>query len=157
MSLNSLMVSILEKHVEWDKDAEKFGFVQVPGRILKSAFDKLKRPQIVAIADLHARLTQELVNFWFKDMSMENLIKFFQLNNKYSGLYQHEELNTSRTVTFILKHRLGKHWSEYLEAVASSGFKDILDSPPETEIFEDSISIKIPIQKENTTSSNGKV
>ena len=148
VSVNSLIVSILAKYAEWDRFAQKFGFVSIPDRILKSAFYELEKPQIIRIAESHVDLARELVDFWFKRITTENLVNFFQLNHKYSGLFQHEQIKDLHAVTFILKHNLGRNWSEYVKASAEKTLTSILGSPPKTEIFEGSIRIKIPLREE---------
>jgi hypothetical protein len=72
-------------------------------------------------------------------------MRFSELTNKYSGLYRYEEVRDRQSVMIVLKHNLGRRWSEFIKTSAENSFRGIIDPPLKIQIFEDSIALRIPI------------
>ncbi|MCL4517651.1 MAG: hypothetical protein M1587_00465, partial [Thaumarchaeota archaeon] len=89
-SLNSFIVSLLEKFNEWDRLADKFGVINITEDALMSILEKLNEDQIVKIAkDCGASIPKAMMEFWFSRVSYETFLKYLSLRSAYQNFVKH--------------------------------------------------------------------
>lgn len=71
MSVNSLMTAIITKYTEWDRHAEKFGFVSLTRDGLRLILEAVDDNKLSQIGKLHGKSTnREFMMFWFKKINI---------------------------------------------------------------------------------------
>jgi hypothetical protein len=66
------------------------------------------------------------------------------MESQHSNWYQFQRQNINGKITILLRHRLGKKWSIYLNAYYNALFKKLIDVPIKFEIGENSLAIILP-------------
>ena len=76
MSVNSLITTMITKYAEWDRYAEKFGFVSLTYDSLKLILETSDDNKITQIGkDLSERTIREFLMFWFKRIDIESFLE----------------------------------------------------------------------------------
>jgi hypothetical protein len=144
MTMNSYVVSILERYEEWDKLAEKFHFVGFPMELVREQFSAIGDPtalrQIARAAG--AKLPKELMLFWFKEVTLESFLKYLALQSKFQKYADYEIAHRSGKIIIIAKHQLGPNWSIWLESYLGEAIKSILGVVPHVESGDNSVKFE---------------
>ena len=116
LSPNALVSMILARFVEWDRFANRFHLISVTTELHKGLLDGIDDEKLEYLADKSGSHTpKEAMVFWFKEISVENLVRFLNDSCKYSGYgeFEHQEKQGRNTLT--IRHDLGEKWSLYLK------------------------------------------
>jgi hypothetical protein len=134
-SVNGLVSSALTKFAEWDRYAERFGFVTLPNQILRKLVS-IANQDIIADAalELGPELLKSEVMFRYKEATIEKFLEWLSLITKYSGLHKTEIAKINGDHIIVLKHELGQNWSIFLSNYFASAFKEALGMTPDIEI-----------------------
>jgi len=145
ISVNGLVTSILTKFAEWDRYAERFGFVTLPVQILRRLVAVANETTIVQVAkELGPELLGSEVTFWYKQATLGSFLEWFSTFTKYSGLHKTEITRIDGDYAIVLKHELGRNWSIFLKHYSESAFKARLGITPETEIDQFQVLLRLP-------------
>jgi len=145
ISVNGLVTSILTKFAEWDRYAERFGFVTIPNQILKKLVTVADESTIAQVAsELGPELLGSEVTFWYKQATLESFIEWFSTFTRYSGLHKTEITRTDGEYVIVLKHELDRNWSIFLKYYFDTAFKARLGITLETEIDQYQVLPRLP-------------
>lgn len=122
-TVSSLVQGVLSSYFEWDEKAKRFGFVQIPTRLLRRTFDKLTLDSIKQLASLNLQLTRELTMFWYGRYDAATVIQLGQLFSQYSGIYK--SAYDLKGGTAVGRHELGSNWSRFNDLTAQRISKDL--------------------------------
>ena len=130
VSVNTLIGSIFTKYSEWDRFADKLGFVSSSPYLLREAMAMLTEDQVGKLGTaLGERLPGELARFWFKNVSHETLIGMISLYCTYGGVGEYELETNGIDYTVVVHHSLGKNWSLYLKHLMAAAFQPLAITP----------------------------
>jgi hypothetical protein len=145
MSVNSLVVTILEKFDKWDKTADKFGFVAIPREGLRDVITLVDIPTIRMVGKAGgSRFPREMMLFWFKEVNLEIFLRYIQLQSDYLCYAKYEVVRRPSTIELIAKHDLGENWSIWLEAYVSEAIRTNLRVTPLSEANKDTVKFAFP-------------
>src|SRR5579863_1642813 len=76
ITMNSFVVSILERYEEWDRLAEKFQFVGFPTQMVRDQYSSIKDHSALErdARIFGAKVPREMMLFWFKEVSLESFL-----------------------------------------------------------------------------------
>jgi hypothetical protein len=119
MSTNSLITSIVTRYAEWDRYAEKIGFISLPREVIKLVIDSIEDEKISRLAEgFGSRHAEEYMMFWLKkvgsQLQEDELLDQLALFCRYAGLANCEIVSEERDHITILHHELGRKWSLFL-------------------------------------------
>ncbi len=146
VTVNALISSILTKYAEWDRYADRFGFVTVPRdgfRTLLAAVDEKKL--IETGFDLRiAKRWREMSLLWFKRVNLDSYLRYLSLQMRYGRLADYEMQTGADGDTISLHHDLGANFSLLL----SRGIEQVLESipniSPQLSVEENALAIHFP-------------
>jgi len=142
LTVNGLINRIMTKYSEWDRHAERFGFVSFARQTFKSILEEVDDCKIEQIAFNAANTTLKAVTlFWFKELTAETLVKTISNYAKYSGLAASEIKVEGVQCTMTFRHDLGRKYSIYLKTVINQFFKTGLGVVPRTEVTYDTLLV----------------
>ena len=144
LSTNFLVNKALRRYVEWEAEAEHFGFVSVPNSIVGKTFDYLTEEQARDFGGWAGKnKIPEIVSFWFKKLDIENSLKTLDLmGTQYGRAFRFEYSFDGKTYTLILKHDMGPKASAFYSELVKSLF-DMQGLRAETMETEDQIVSKV--------------
>ncbi|MGH9918176.1 MAG: hypothetical protein ACRD6W_04805 [Nitrososphaerales archaeon] len=148
VSVNALVSSVLEKYDEWDRMAEKFGFIQIPSDLFKLFLSSLDAEKLIEVAKEAGRtLPKECILFWFKEVSYDNFVRYLGLQSEFQFQNQllHHEVTTSRgKVTIVLHHLFGESGSIWFLNYLSEAIRTNLGITPTADKTSNSVRLEFP-------------
>jgi hypothetical protein len=148
VSVNSLVSSVLEKYDEWDRMADKFGFVQIPSDLFKLFLSTLDVEKLSEVAKEAGRtFPKEAVLFWFKEVNYPNLVRYLELQSEFQFQNQllHHEVTTSKgKVTIVLHHLFGERGSIWFLNYLSEAIRTNLGVTPTADKTSNSVRLEFP-------------
>jgi len=140
VSVNSLISTMMTKYAEWDRFAEKFGYVTLTTEAFRTILEITDEKKLSELAKvMGARLPREVMLFWFKKTDLEAFLSYVALYGKYSGLFEYELEKEGDRITITAHHELGEKWSTFLKIFIGEAMKDTLGIIPEFEVSKSSI------------------
>jgi hypothetical protein len=147
MTLSALISSILTRHVEWDRYAERFGFVTIANDSFARLVGSIEDDKIVKIAqELGANVPRELAMFWFKKSNLDKLLELISLFGKYSGTQKCEIERDGGNFTLVLRHNLGEKWSLFLKNFIDEAIKAVTGTLPQCELVSQAVFFSFLVQ-----------
>jgi hypothetical protein len=133
-SVNSLLTSIITKYVEWDRFAERFGFVSTTRQGFKSIFDLFTDDALV----LHGKVmgssnAPDITRYWFGKLNLGTFYLFLDLFSKYSGLFHFERQSSGRIHSINFHHELGPRYNVVLVNYVDQAIRNIVGVIPKFE------------------------
>ncbi len=143
LSTNALISSIITKYAEWDRYAEKFGFISLTKDGFRAIIEVAEKDKIIKIAEeLGDRIVKEIMLFWFKKMNVETFLASLSLFCRYAGISEYELETEGRDYTLTFHHDLGEKWSNFLAHLLVQGIKSTLGIIPKFDLSKSSVIIR---------------
>ena len=142
VSVNSLLTALITKYAEWDRFAERFGYVSIGRQGFKRMIDMLSDEALVAHGkDVGGRNAPEITRFWFGRLNLETFFSFLKVHSKYSGIYQYEVASNGRSHTITFHHELGPRYSVVLTNYFDQAIRNIVGVAPKVETGENQCTV----------------
>lgn len=143
LSVNTLVVGILRKHVEWDRNAERFGCVSMTTQEYNELLSSVDEKRVREIAGHAGRnVFREGVLFWFGEFTLQNALQYIRLRCRYGRMADCELSHGGDTVTLSLHHTYCANHSLYLAEYLHGALEELV-SDPEIRYAHHSLAIKI--------------
>ncbi|HJT48296.1 MAG TPA: hypothetical protein VJ729_08930 [Nitrososphaeraceae archaeon] len=142
VSENALISSVLTKYIQWDRFAEKFGRVSLPGEALKAIIEATEPDKLrTAAEEFTASVPKDYLMFHYRKLDVDTCLLHLSFLSRYAGMFKYElqkEHESNYTVT--IHHKFGEKWSYWLEESISVGlFKNVLGLLPKTHLSKNSV------------------
>jgi len=125
ISQNVLVKQILEKHVQWDRYADKIGMIPVPKNILDELGKEMSGEDIDSIIKVILPMIKESVLFMKGKYDLKRCIETLEDYMKASGMRSDHRLE-GNLHHFIIQHELGIKWSLLTEKLFKEIFHEFL-------------------------------
>ncbi len=148
-SVNALINSIFTKYEEWDRYAERFGYVSIGKELLESILLAAGEEKLAKIGDdLGGQLIRQFIMFWFKRVNLETFLAYVSLVCRYGGIAKYEMETTGREYTVTTIHELGLPWSHFLKHFIDQGLKANLGIAAQFDVSKNSViaRFKAPVR-----------
>jgi hypothetical protein len=142
VSENALISSILAKYIEWDRYAEKFGRVSLPGEALKAIIEATEPDKLRSAAEeFTASVPKDYIMFHYRKLDIEACLSHLSFLSRYAGMFKYEvQTEQARNYTVMVHHKFGEKWSYWLKESISVGlFKNVLGIVPKTNLSKNSV------------------
>jgi hypothetical protein len=144
MSVNALVSQILTKYVEWDRFADRFGFVTITREGYRSMHDLIPDADLERVAQqAGGAYPKETALFFFKHLGLDVFLKYLELTCRYARWAEFELTRGSASITVVLRHSLGPKYSRFLGAYLRSAAKELARVPVRTEIHPGSVVLHL--------------
>ena len=124
-SQNVLVKQILEKHVQWDRYADKIGMIPVPKNILGELGKEMSGEDIDSIIKAILPMIKESVLFMKGKYDLKRCIETLEDYMKASGMRSDHRLE-GNLHHFVIQHELGIKWSLLTEKLFKEIFHEFL-------------------------------
>ena len=113
ISINSLINSIIKRHLLWDRFAEEMGLVPLTKRTLKKIFRTMDEASIQKIArDVGGTVPQELIYLSYDKFDFANLMKVIELSDSRFGKVKYNIDNSTHSINIL--HGVSVNFSKFL-------------------------------------------
>jgi hypothetical protein len=113
ISINSLINSIIKKHLLWGRFAEEMGMIYLTKRTLKKIFRAMDEDEIKKIAkDVGGTVPQELIYLSYDKFDFPNLMKMIQISDSRFGKTNYNVNDTKHSINIL--HGVCENFSMFL-------------------------------------------
>jgi hypothetical protein len=147
ISVNALVGIILRTYVEFTRYLSKIDMVVVNRELLTSLIDLLSEEELYKMgAKLGQTMLADTVMFWKKETTEKAVMEYIEkMVCRYGRLGTYDERRMpGGQMAIVLRHRLGKNGSRFLEGYLYEGLKHTLGVDATFEITESSVKLEIP-------------
>jgi hypothetical protein len=146
LGYNALITSVLTKYLEWDRFAEKFGYVQFSVEIFQQLLDWVDEKMIQNIATQFGGAVKEAVLFYYKRVTLDTLLDFLIMGLKYCylGQVQYDTKIEDGIQSLTIRHHFGENWSKIVGLEAREAFKSALSMQVDCEVSKNHVLVSFP-------------
>lgn len=147
---NALIVSILNKYVEWDSIVSDFGYLSVPPEMISTLIASLDKETISSVAKLVSKKVASSLPLWYGKADLESVLKYMDTSVKHTGarlphrIERHD--NIIRIISYQPFDEKGAAWSR---AFITGLIESALGYPPK--IIEHADSVETIIEAKDAT------
>jgi len=124
----------------------------LPCEFVREFLDELLEDKIIKMGkNLGSYVPKHSLFLNGKTPTIDNVLEKMKTKSQNSKWYQFNSQTTNGKLKLLLRHKLGKNWSTYLNSYYQTLFKQLLKTTIKLEIGEDSIVITI---SKNSTEEN---
>ncbi len=147
ISVNSLVSSILERHDEWGKQAERFGFVHISRDLFGQFLDAIDDDDLALMAREFGRsMSTDLIVFWFKEVSLESVLRYLSLLSEYQKLFTLDLTELHGSYVIIAHHAFGEKGSVWFLNFLREAVETNLGVTTSAKHTKTSVRIEIPVR-----------
>ena len=140
LSFNALISTLIAKYVEWDRYADRFGFIMMTHEGHKNMLDSMDDERLVEHATrMGTRIPMEMTLFWFKKLNLQTFFSFIALHSKYTRAYHYEIESEGRTHIITFHHDLGPKYTTFLRHYFDQAIRNIVGVAPKVEVRQTSL------------------
>ncbi len=145
-TVNALISSILTKYAEWDRYADRFGFVTVPRNGFRTLFAAVDGKKLLETGfDRRiAKSWREMSLLWFKRVNLDSYLRYLSIQMRYGRLADYEMQTGADGDTISLHHDLGANFSLLLSRGIERTLESIANISPRLSVEENVLSIQFP-------------
>lgn len=134
---------ILGRYVEWDRYADKFGFVTITRDGFLAFLSAIDDEKLVEVAKkLGSTNPREMTLFWFKKLNIQTFLAYLSLYCKYGRIAEYEFENEGKDYIITIHHELGRKYSFFLTHFFTEAIKTIVGSDPKAETSKNSVALR---------------
>ena len=113
ISINSLINSIIKRHLLWDRFAEEMGLVPLTKRTLKKIFKTMDEETIKRIAqEVGGTVPQELIYLSYDKFDFDNLMRMIEISGTRFGKVRYNINNSIHSINIL--HGVSENFSKFL-------------------------------------------
>ncbi len=134
LPVNSLISQILTKYAEWDRHAEKFGFVMITRDGFRTLVESIPDDLLARVGpELGASNPREMTLFWFKRLGVEPFLSYLELYCRYGRIGEYEVEQSAGGYVITIHHELGPKYSSYLADFFAAAVRSVVGVVPTVE------------------------
>jgi hypothetical protein len=150
LSPNALVSKIFTKYANWDRYAEKFGYVSITHETLRFLLGCVDMERLVSAAqESGAQVPKEAVMFWFKKMDTDTFLSYIENICRYAGQAEYECQASGEDYTITLRHEFGMKWSYWLKYSLDAALRKTLRIVAQFELAEGEVVCTFSTQNKN--------
>jgi len=143
VSINVLAGHIFRKYVEWERDAQKVGFIPVTREILISLITEVDDERMQDIVrNVGKNIFKAQILYMENRYDLDSFLKWLEVTNRMSGFAQ-KHVVEGRTHEYIIQHDLNMKWSLYMKTLYEMILDDVYKKKIEFEVTPSTVVFKI--------------
>ena len=150
ISINALVGIILRRYVEFTRYLSKIDMVVINREVLTSLVDMLSEEEVYNLGiKLGQTVLADTIMFWKKETTEKAVMEYIEkMVCRYGRLGTYDERRMpGGQMAIVVRHRLGKNGSRFLEGYLQEGLKHTLGIDAIFEITDSSVKCEIPARR----------
>jgi hypothetical protein len=147
ISVNALVGIILRRYAEFTRYLAKIDMVVINREVLTSLLDQLEEEELYKMGvKLGQTVLADTIMFWKKETTEKAVMEYIEkMVCRYSDLGTYDERRMpGGEMAIVIRHRLGKKGSRFLEGYLQGGLKHTLGIEAIFETTDSSVKCEIP-------------
>lgn len=143
ISLNVLANHIFRRYVEWERDAQKAGFIPITRQLLIALINEIDDKKIEELVRKTGKdVVKEQILYMESNYDLDSFIKWLESRNRISGFAQKHVIN-GKIHEFIIQHGLNMKWSLYMKTLFEIILDDVYKKKVDFELTPATVVFKI--------------
>jgi hypothetical protein len=150
ISVNALVGIILRRYVEFTRYLSKIDMVVINREVLTSLIDLLSEEELYTMGvKLGQTVLADTIMFWKKETTEKAVMEYIEkMVCRYGRLGTYDERRMpGGQMAIVVRHRLGKNGSRFLEGYLLEGLKHTVGIDAIFEITDSSVKCEIPARR----------
>lgn len=147
ISVNALVGIVLRRYAEFTRYLSKIDMVIVNRELLTGLMDELDEDHLYEIGSrLGETVLSDTVIFWQKETTERTVLEYIEkviCRYGHMGTYDEKQM-PGGSMVMVIRHRLGKKGSRFLEGYLQSGLKSTLNIDASFEATDSSVKCELP-------------
>lgn len=151
LSFNLLVNQILTKYTEFDRVAEKLGFIGFAPSSLKNFLNLISTEEaetLGAVSGFSGENAKQFANMLVGRSDLEGFLETLKLMEKYVRAFTTEISSRDSTHQVIMSHSFGVKWSHFLKGMMMATLGEIYGLDPEFEMTENFLTTRFASTRE---------
>jgi hypothetical protein len=143
ISVNALVNAILSRYADWDRFADKFGFITITKMGYATMFELIPDEQLDQMAErMGSQNSRDMTLFWFKRLGLDTFLAYLNLVARYARTFQYEVDRQGAEVTLLVQTDLGARHSRFLLHFLSEAIHAVVGAVPRTQMGRNSVTFR---------------
>jgi hypothetical protein len=147
ISVNALVGIVLRRYTEFTRYLSKIDMVVVNREVLTSLMEGLDEDDLHKLGlKLGETVLSDTVIFWKKEMTERAVMEYIEkviCRYGHLGTYDEKQM-PGGSMVMVIRHRLGKKGSRFLEGYLQAGLKNTLGINATFEVTDSSVKCELP-------------
>lgn len=144
--MNAMTSMILNRYVEWDRYADKFGFVTITRNGFKSFIEAIDDEKLSQVArGLGGTNPKEMMLFWYKKLNIDTFLRYLSAYCRYGRIAEYEVDAHDGTYIITIHHELGEKYSRFLAGFFGEAIRTTLGAIPRSELGGNSVTLRFAL------------
>ena len=143
ISVNALVNAILTRYAEWDRFADKFGFITITKFGYATMFEEIPDQKLDQFAErMGSQNARDMTLFWFKRLGLDPFLAYLSLVARYARTFQFEIDRQASEVTLLVQTDLGARHARFLLHFLSGAIHSVVGAVPRTQTGRNSVTFR---------------
>jgi hypothetical protein len=145
VSANTVLVRALDRYLEWELPAERFGFLSIDRDSLQLMLKSVDGPRLVQIAEQAGRKNaRDVALFWYGRYDAETIARGFQEIFSYGRFADCRVESRPGGWNVTLRHSLGREWTIWLHHYLDTVLRETLGLRTHFDVTDRTLMFRIP-------------
>ncbi len=117
ISINSLVIGTIQKHLVWDIFADELGFTSMSKKTVRKLFEQISEEKLKEIAkDSGFGIMQELILLMFGRIDFNTIVEIIKIRASLQGMVNHR-ITSNEEHVITIHHGISKKFGYFLEQI----------------------------------------
>jgi hypothetical protein len=146
LSVNTIANTVIFRYLDWEKYAERFGFMTVTRETFVALISRLEEEELSDLAkSVSVSILKEFALYSWEIKGLKSFLDFIQKFARYARIGEWEVRNEGPFYKASLLHRMGPKVSVYLCELYSGLLRQITGFEAEGEVLENGFILKFTV------------
>ena len=149
ISVNALVGTILKRYAEFTRYLSKIDMVVINREFITSLLESQDEQSLYTIGlKLGETVARDTILFWKKELTERSVLEYIEkIICRYGHLGTYDEVSQAdnRIIVIVIRHRLGRKGSKFLEGYLSSALKNIIEKEAVFEVTDSSVKFDLEV------------
>jgi hypothetical protein len=149
ISVNALVGTILKRYAEFTRYLSKIDMVVINREFITSLLETHDEQSLYTIGlELGETVAKDTILFWKKELTERSVLEYIEkIICRYGHLGTYDEVSQAdnRIIVIVIRHRLGRKGSKFLEGYLSSALKNIIEKEAVFEVTDSSVKFDLEV------------
>ncbi|MFQ5940119.1 MAG: hypothetical protein ACE5KA_00250 [Nitrososphaerales archaeon] len=143
ISLNVLANHVFRRYVEWERDAQKAGFIPMTRELLITLIDEIDDKRIEELVrKIGKDVAKEQILYMESKYDLDSFVKWLESRNRISGFAQKHVVD-GKIHEFIIQHDLNVKWSLYMKTLFEVILEDVYKKKVDFQLTPSTLVFKL--------------
>ncbi len=134
ITFNALVSSLIARYIEWDRLADRYGFVALPRHSFRYLISLLDQEQLERFGrETGMSNASAITSFWFKSLDFATFQKFLAVYSKYTRIWDYEVGRQGSNVVLTVHNDISPAYSLVHRAYFDQAIRNIVGTVPKIE------------------------